>query len=122
MVVVDERGDVIGDDPDTAERFLMDAVDAGKAQLQAEGLTEEQIYGIENAIGDAYQNLGYLELSVRKNPLIAQGWLEKSLEIGPDPRPFIESQLLPHCKRLLADDLSDEEIEAAYGWPVQVPD
>ncbi|MCA8980659.1 MAG: hypothetical protein KDC14_11590 [Planctomycetes bacterium] len=110
------------DDPDTAERFLMDAVDAGKAQLQAEGLTEEQIYGIENAIGDAYQNLGYLELSVRKNPLIAQGWLEKSLEIGPDPRPFIESQLLPHCKRLLADDLSDEEIEAAYGWPVQVPD
>jgi len=110
------------DDPDAADRMLQDAVDAAKLQLEAEGLTPEQIYEIKNALGDAYQNLGYLWLSIRKKPIEAKGYLEKSLEIGPDPRPFVETQLLPHCELLLRDQLSDEQIEAAYGWPVTVPD
>lgn len=110
------------DDPDAADRMLQDAVDAAKLQLEAEDLTPEQIYAIKNALGDAYQNQGYLWLSIRKKPIEAKAYLEKSLEIGPDPRPFIETQLLPHCERLLRDELSDAEIEAVYGWPVTVPD
>lgn len=110
------------DDPEKAELLLGDAYLAGQAQLKAEDLSADRIYEIKNAIGDAYQNLGYLELSINKDPLVADGWLRKSLEIGPDPRPFIETTLLPDCQKLLLDKLSDAEIEATYGWPVVVPD
>jgi tetratricopeptide (TPR) repeat protein len=110
------------EDPDAADRMLQDAVDAAKLQLEAEDLTPEQVYEFKNALGDAYQNQGYLWLSIRKKPIEAKHYLLKALEVGPDPRPFVESQLLPHCELLLRDELSDAQLETIYGWPVTVPD
>ncbi len=110
------------DDVDAAESYLMDAKDAAQAALTRDDLDDEQRYAVENALGDAYENLGFLELSLRKRPIVARNWFEKSQEIGPDPRPIIDTVYLPLCKQLERDEVSDAEIDAAYGWPVAVPE
>ena len=110
------------DDDQAAELMLGNALNAGRAQLELDDLTDDQRYAIENAIGDAYQNLGYLELTIRQHPIEARLWFEKSLEIGPDPRPVIKTTFLPQCQKLLADELSDADIAESYRWPVALPD
>ena len=65
-------------------------VPAARARLEQEDLSEEEradlkqeLYDLEEAWGDAYQNLGVLELIHRKNPEKALAYFERSVEIGP---------------------------------------
>lgn len=87
-------------DVDVAEQYLMTALHLGEAQVpelrqsaQAPGLDRaaqealtDRLEAVEIAVGDVYQNLGVLYLTLRNDPVRAKVWLEKSLVTGPDPR------------------------------------
>jgi tetratricopeptide (TPR) repeat protein len=94
---------------DHAEQLLRSCVEMGKTQvdelqakLAAEDLDaaqrdalDQSLYELENAWGDVFQNLGILELVHRGNPAGARAFFERSLEIGPGPRPDITSFIYP---------------------------
>jgi tetratricopeptide (TPR) repeat protein len=84
-----------------AEELLLSCVRMGAQQLENPDLDEEARFELENAWGDAHENLGVLELEVKNNPREAIRWFEKAVEIGPAPRPKVVSQLIPRCRELL---------------------
>ena len=67
-------------------------------ELEAE-LTalRDQLDALREAYGDAHQNLGTLYLEYENDPRTARVWFEKSLEIGPYPRPIVTEEYLPRC-------------------------
>ena len=93
-------------DPVEAERYLLQAARLGEAQVpelerkiaQAGQDPAERkrranaLENVESALGDAYQNLGVLYLSLRGDPKTARAWFEKSLATGPDPREELVGQ------------------------------
>lgn len=89
------------EDVDRAERLLLRSVELGRERLSGAPLGEDERWELENAWGDAHQSLGTLYLELRRDPRRALGWFERSVEIGPDPRPNVSSVLIPRCRRLL---------------------
>jgi tetratricopeptide (TPR) repeat protein len=86
-----------------AEQLLLEAVRLGKEQLAELSLAADARDLLQEAWGDAHQNLGLLELTIRKNPARAREWFHKSLEIGPLPRidrAWIRTSALPACDEL----------------------
>ena len=80
------------------------AADTYLPQLETRELTEEERFALTEAWGDAHQNLGVLywdENNGRRDPARAIPWLEKSVEIGPVPRPEVTEQYLPECRAAL---------------------
>jgi tetratricopeptide (TPR) repeat protein len=59
---------------------------------------------VETALGDAYQNLGVLALTLNGDPKTARMWLEKSLATGQDAREEISGKggYLEQCDDALA--------------------
>ncbi len=96
-------------DLDQAEQMLHSCVEKGAAQiadlearLEASDLSEEdrerldgELFNLKTAWGDAHQNLGVLHLLHRNDPARALEFLERAVEIGPDPRPDVTNNLLP---------------------------
>jgi tetratricopeptide (TPR) repeat protein len=80
-----------------AEELLRRAVDIGERQLAEPSLGETARLELLNAWGDVHQNLGVLHLELKHDPSAARGWFEKSLAIGPAPRPVIVERFLPRC-------------------------
>lgn len=111
-------------DLDVAEEYLMRAVYLGEEQVQNQDLQADARYELENALGDAYQNLGVLHLKLTGKVEAAKSWLEKSLAIGPDPRPAISAELLPLCEKALAGELTAPLVDETNRWsrPFRVPD
>jgi len=85
-------------DLDRAEEMLRRCVELGGAQIEAGGLDAKALYELENAWGDAHQNLGVLACVHRNAPADALPWFAKAREIGPDPRPVLDEYWLPLCK------------------------
>ena len=69
-----------------AERYLRRAVELGAEQLEDTALEGEDLVDLQEAWGDAHQNLGVLYLTLRNDPEKAREWFEKCVEIGPRPR------------------------------------
>jgi len=92
---------------DHAEGQLLEAARLGELQLAAMDPDDDARWELENAWGDAYENLGVLYLGHKRDPEMARGFFEKSIEIGPDPRRLLTEVYLPLC------DATPEEIEAA---------
>ncbi|MFT5049474.1 MAG: tetratricopeptide (TPR) repeat protein [Chlamydiales bacterium] len=69
-----------------AERYLRRAVELGEAQLAETTLEGDELIDLQEAWGDAHQNLGVLYLTLRNDPVKAREWFEKCVEIGPAPR------------------------------------
>lgn len=100
-------------DLDTAERYLRRAVELGEARVTelraaapaAGSEAEQTLEDVEIALGDAYQNLGYLYLILKDDPKTARGWFEKCIA-APDPRPEVEGAdgLMAQCDRALAGE------------------
>ncbi len=103
-------------DLDVAEEYLLRAVSLGEQQIQDESLQADARYELENALGDAYQNLGVLHLKLTGNVEAAKEWLEKSLAIGPDPRPTISRVLLPDCEAALAGTRTAPLVNETGRW------
>ncbi len=96
-------------DLDEAEQMLHSCVAKGAAQiaflearlqegdLSAEDreLLDGELFLLKTAWGDAHQNLGVLHFLHRNDPARALEFLERAVEIGPDPRPDITNNLLP---------------------------
>lgn len=111
-------------DLDVAEEYLLRAVALGEQQTLDESLAADARYELENALGDAYQNLGVLHLKLTGNVELAKEWLEKSLAIGPDPRPTISRVLLPKCEAALAGELHAPLVDETGRWsrPFRAPE
>ncbi|MCZ6597356.1 MAG: tetratricopeptide repeat protein [Planctomycetota bacterium] len=99
-------------DLDLAQEMLMRCVRMGEEQLQDETLEEELRLELENAWGDAHENLGVLFANHKGDPEVAVGWFTKSVEIGPEPRTVISNHWLPH----LRGESGHEEFLAATSW------
>ena len=91
------------DDPQEAERLLLRAVELGAAQLPESVLEEQELYDLNEAWGDAHQNLAVLELTIRGHPTQAKEWLIKALAIGPASREQVRP-LLGVCERMIAGE------------------
>ena len=82
-------------DLDLAEKMLLACVEMGTQQLEDESLDEDARWELRNAWGDAHQNLGVLYANLRDNLKEAERWFQKSVEIGPEPRPLLTNYWLP---------------------------
>lgn len=89
-------------DWERARSWLLRAVELGEAQLADPALTKEQRFELENAFGDAHENLGVLALEHDGDPAAARKWFQRAVEIGPDPRPIITDDWLKRCDELEA--------------------
>lgn len=107
------------DDLAKAEELLLRCVEMGAEQLQQPGLDEDQVFELENAWGDAYQNLGVLYLEVEDDPARALPFFEKCVEIGPEPRPQVTMEYLPRCRALIAERGGAAEAPAEPGSPAE---
>ncbi len=108
-------------DLDAAEAYLDRAVELGEArfQLVADGelaLEADALYELENALGDAYQNLGVLHLRLRDDPKTALDWFEKAVAIGPDPRALVKDTYLPGCAQALGTGRNPFRISDSDRW------
>ena len=88
----------LGRDLDRAEDYLLRCVKMGEAQLEMRELDDEARRELTEAWGDAHQNLGVLYFDFRDDPQTARAWFEKSVEIGPYPRPLVTEDYLPRCE------------------------
>lgn len=84
-------------DFELAQKLLEQSIALGAEQLADEDLSEDARWELENAWGDAHQNMGFLHLVNLNDPQAARPWFERCVEIGPDPRPFVTAVLLPLC-------------------------
>jgi len=82
-------------DLDRAQEMLNRAVQLGRKQLADPDLDPEERRRLENAWGDAHQNLGVLAFHHRDDPDSARRWFQMSVEIGPDPRPLLSEGYIP---------------------------
>lgn len=82
-------------DPDLSETYFQRAMKDGEAQLQDESMDEATREALNEAWGDAHENMGILEWTVRRNPEKARDWFAKALEIGPPSRFWMKRQLMP---------------------------
>ncbi len=105
-------------DAEAAERYLLDAVADGTVQIQAD-MDEKARYALNEAWGDAHQNMGILEMTLRDNPAPARDWFVKALEIGPPSREWLRTEVLPRLDEWIETGVrpaSLDEIEARTIW------
>ena len=96
-------------DLDRAEELLLRCIELGAEQVAAlesrlaaadvgeeeRGELENELLELEEAWGDAHQNMGVLEWVHRKDADAAIAYLERAVEIGPDPRVMLTNNLMP---------------------------
>ena len=90
-------------DPEEAERLLLSAIKHGAVQVPKKELEPGAQAQLEEAWGDAHQNMAILELTLRGNAGAAKDWLQKSLDIGPATREGLRP-LLTDCEHMLAGE------------------
>jgi tetratricopeptide (TPR) repeat protein len=83
------------DDLSLAEQMLLRAVELGEAQLASlvESATEDVRYPLALAVGDAYENLGYLHYHLKLDMETALGYFERSLATNSGARPPVAAHL-----------------------------
>jgi tetratricopeptide (TPR) repeat protein len=77
------------EDLDWAEATFRRAIELGAQQRSNTKLTEQQRFDLDNAWGDAHENLAVLLLEFRGDEAGARDWFARAVEIGPLPRPMI---------------------------------
>ncbi|HVS19714.1 MAG TPA: tetratricopeptide repeat protein [Planctomycetota bacterium] len=91
-----------------ATRALLErAIELGQRQVQDPEHSAEDLDRLLEAWGDAYQNLGLLELTLADDPPAARAAFERAFEIGPRPRidrAWVENVALPVCERVAAGE------------------
>ena len=103
-----------------AARYHMLAIEAGQAQLEAVAAgTAEADKDIITAVGDAYQNLGYLDLTLRGAAGSAREWFNQCVAYDPVGREMIHQVLMPLCDLLDSGRLSPEEVRSLYKWGIE---
>ncbi len=95
-------------DAKLAEEYILRAIALAEEQLGDEpylaSLDATMREDLPVALGDAYQNLGVLYLSMGRDPRRALEWFRKSLASGSAARPDVEEQWIPACEKMIAGD------------------
>lgn len=105
-------------DAEAAERYLLDAVADGTVQIQDE-MGDRERFDLNEAWGDAHQNMGILEMTLRGNPQPARDWFVRALDIGPPSREWLRTEVLPRLDEWIETGVrpaSLDEIEARTIW------
>jgi tetratricopeptide (TPR) repeat protein len=103
-------------DLERSEQRLLEAVRLGEAQLtDVSALDAQSLYELENAFGDAHENLGVLHLEHRRDPDAAESWFARAVEIGPDPRPIVSEYWLPRVAAMRAGEPLEPSMVALWG-------
>jgi tetratricopeptide (TPR) repeat protein len=89
-------------DWERARAWLLRAVELGERQLADTTLAKDKRFELENAWGDAHENLGVLALEHDHDVAAARKWFQRAVEIGPDPRPKVTDVWLKQCDELEA--------------------
>ena len=106
-----------------ATQHLMLAIKVGRAQLEAVAAgTAEEDKDTITAVGDAYQNLGYLDLTLRGASGSAREWFKQCVDFDPVGREMIHQVLSPLCDLLDGGRISPEEVRALYKWGTEDAD
>lgn len=98
-----------------AEELLLKCVEMGAEQVKDETLEETPRFDLENAWGDAFQNLGVLYANHKNDPEGAIAWFEKAIEIGPEPRPLLSNFWIPLLRGEL-DPSADQDLLTLKTW------
>ena len=102
------------DDVEAAARYFHQAIAAGELQLEGLEITGET--DVQEAFGDAHQNLGVIYLTSKNNPATAKEWFQKSVALGPPTRAWIGERIVPMCERLAnGGELSEDDRELLDG-------
>jgi hypothetical protein len=110
-------------DLEQATQYHMLAIKAGRAQLEAVAAgTAEEDKDTITAVGDAYQNLGYLDLTLRGASGSAREWFKQCVAFDPVGREMIHQVLNPLCDLLDSGRISPEEVRTLYKWGVEDAD
>ncbi len=102
-------------DLELAEKLLLRCVEMGEEQLKNEELDEIQRFDLENAWGDAHENLGVLNAMFKGDVASAITWFEKAVEIGPEPRPVVTNVWLEHLRQE-QDPAARRDLLELKGW------
>ena len=109
--------ELLHEDLELAEEYLMRSVALGKAQLADPNLDEEARYNLLNAWGDAHQNLGVLHASHYGDIETARGFFERAVDIGPDPRVEITERWYAILDGAGAGEFDDAQAVTAWAEP-----
>jgi Tfp pilus assembly protein PilF len=110
-------------DLEQATQYHMLAIKTGRAQLEAVAAgTAEENKDTVTAVGDAYQNLGYLDLTLRGASGSAREWFKQCVAFDPVGREMIHQVLAPLCDLLDSGRISPEEVRALYKWGIEDAD
>lgn len=103
-------------DLDDARAYLEQALEVGLPALEGDFEDEEARTAAREAVGDAYQNLGVLELTLLGDAAAARPHFEASLQYERAPRVQVTSFFLPLCDAVEAGALSADDARAAHAW------
>lgn len=114
-----------------ARQLLSRAVEHGEAQVRAlqaaaeeAGLADDEraararrLEEVATALGDAYQNLGVLALTLEGDARAAKPWFERSLATGADPREEVRGKggFLERCEAAIASG-ADPRLRPEQRW------
>lgn len=98
--------------PETARAYHERAIAVGAPRLEAGDLAEDD--DLFTAVGDAYQNLGYLELCWLGDARAALPFLERSMDYAPQTRSDVPAWLIPLTRRVLEGRLDAATVVTAH--------
>ena len=101
---------------DTARQYFQDAIAVGLPQLEAGIEDEEDRTMTHESVGDAYQNLGVIALTLDGDAAAAKPFFEQSLDYERDPRFMVNRYYIPACDKILAGELDPELVRRAHYW------
>jgi hypothetical protein len=106
-------------DVETAIKYFKDSIDVGLLSLKELGVDAEEAHATRVAVGDAYQNLGVLELTLRGNTSSARPYFDQCMsyeESDGGTRDVVTSYYLPLCDKIDSGDATPELVIQAYRW------
>lgn len=105
-------------DLDTARDYFERSIAVGLPQLEAGIEDEAQRTMTREAVGDAYQNLGVISLTLEGDAATAKRLFEKSLDYQREENPRVEvnSFYLPLCERIESGQVAAARAIEAHYW------
>lgn len=103
-------------DLDAARDYFERSIAVGLPQLEAGIEDEEARTMTREAVGDAYQNLGVLALTLEGDAATARRLFEKSLDYERNPRVQVTTFFLPLCERIESGKIAAAKAIQAHYW------
>jgi len=103
-------------DLDAARDYFERSIAVGLPQLEAGIEDEEERTMTREAVGDAYQNLGVVALTLEGDAATARRLFEKSLEYERAPRVQVTTFFLPLCARVESGEIPAARVIEAHYW------